>query len=90
MRVKVPAMETVVCDYCHRSGYLETCPVCKKEFCISCKGMMFGCFVNPDVCDTCSKREDVKAVIAQAAKNIAPIIQKRSQDLNELAERGEL
>ena len=93
MKVKQPAREVDVCDRCHREGFLQECHVCGAQFCLTCRGIMAGCWVSPDVCRDCSKRPDVQDVVERHTAQIAPIIKARTGELQalpaELPKEGE-
>lgn len=84
MKIKKPAEEIEVCDHCQRGGYLETCIVCGRQHCLSCQGIIAGCWVGPKVCKECDDREDVRRVVARYAEQITPIIRKRTAALKRL------
>ena len=84
MKVTLPAEDIEVCDRCRRDGYLQQCPVCGGQFCLTCHGIIAGCWVDPDVCRGCARRPDVQAVVERHAAAITPIIKRRTADLKAL------
>ncbi len=85
MRITKPERVVEVCDICHGEGFLKTCPVCGKQFCLVCEGIMAGCWVGPDVCQRCSRRSDVREAVELYAKRITPIIRERTAALKALS-----
>ena len=73
-----------VCDICRRDYVLTTCRVCGRQFCLMCDALIPGCWVKPEVCKLCGKREDVQAVVQRYAKRITPIIKQRETALARL------
>lgn len=88
MKITKPAEMVEVCDRCQCAGYLETCIVCGKQYCLSCRGMIAGCWVSPDICRSCAEREDVITVVKTSATMITPIIQNRDKKLRCLPPNG--
>ncbi len=84
MKVLKPEREVEVCDTCQHEGFLQVCLVCGKQFCMSCHGIIAGCWVSPNVCRGCSRRADVLKVVGLYAKQITPIIAERRAALEAL------
>ena len=84
MKITQPAKSVDVCDRCENEGYLQACVVCGAQFCLRCQTTMAGCWVQPKVCMACAKRGDVRAIVAAAADEMTPIINKRREDLARL------
>jgi hypothetical protein len=84
MKLKKPAEEIEVCDYCSRSGYLQTCIVCGGQYCLLCEGMISGCWISPRICKVCSTRKDVNLIVEKYAQKISPIIDVRTTELSRL------
>jgi hypothetical protein len=84
MKITKPAEEIEVCDHCQRGGYLQTCIVCERQYCLLCHTTIIGCWVDTQICKGCSVRDDVKRVVARYAKQITPIIKKRTAALKRL------
>jgi non-ribosomal peptide synthetase component E (peptide arylation enzyme) len=89
MKITRPEEEVEVCDFCQRTGYLQTCCVCKRQYCLCCQSCIGGCWIGPKVCKACSKREDVLAVVEGHAKQITPIIRARTAALEQLPEEAQ-
>ena len=90
MKIKKPAEEVEVCDFDQRGGYLTTCIVCGRRYCLTCGGMIAGCWVQPDICRECDDREDVRRVVAQYSAQITPIIKKERAALKRLSSNAVL
>lgn len=86
MKVTRPEETVQVCDFCERDGYLERCLVCGKEYCLTCRGIITGCWVQPRVCRECCRREDVSRLVAEYAGKITPIIEARHEALSAMEE----
>jgi hypothetical protein len=67
MKIKINK-EVEVCDFCQRETYLQICIVCKKEFCILCKGIGYNPY-NQKICKECIKKEDVEKIITHSKKS---------------------
>ena len=85
MKKTIPRRTAEVCDLCQNEHtYLQRCPVCNREFCLACQGLVGGCWVSLAVCRECSKRDDVKRVSDRYAAEITPIIKRRLRALKRL------
>jgi len=86
MKRTIPAKTVEVCDFCQRDpgGILMTCLICGKEFCWSCRGVICGCMVDPDLCRGCANRDDVRNLVQRFAELIVPIIERRTAALQRL------
>lgn len=83
--MKVKINKTVeACDFCEREGYLQTCVACRKRYCLSCHGIVPGCWVAPNLCGTCDERTDVREVVKRHAEKITPIVAQRDKELGRL------
>lgn len=85
MKIMIPAEEAreiEVCDFCKdEKTALWTCPVCHRQFCISCEGIIGGCVIQPDVCKKCARREDVNAIVDSYVEKLRPILDRRKEEL---------
>ena len=88
MKKTIPEQILEVCDFCESTGYLQECIVCLKAFCLTCEGTIQGCWVGPQVCRECARRKDVRKVSDKHAKEITPIIKRRSRALKRLPMKG--
>jgi len=77
-----------VCDFCERPGFLQTCPVCNRQFCLTCRGIVGQCWVDLVICRGCEKREDVQRVSDKYAAEITPIIKRRLRALKRLPDKA--
>lgn len=84
MKVKQPAREVEVCDFCGREGFLQACTVCGKSFCLICEAVIGGCVVSTRVGKCCGKREDVANVVERYAQQFQPIVRRRAAALKKL------
>lgn len=84
MKITQPAKEIEVCDRCRSDGYLQQCIVCGKMYCLTCKALIMGCWVEPNVGKCCQDREDVLEIVARFSEQITPIIRARSEALKAL------
>ena len=84
MIITRPATTDEVCDFCQNGGYLQTCLVCGKRYCLTHQSLISGCWVQLNVCRDCSKREDVCRIVHDYAAKITPIIKHRSAALERL------
>jgi hypothetical protein len=66
MKIKINK-EVEVCDFCQREGFLTTCVVCRKKYCIMCNGIGYNPY-DQNICKCCIKREDVEKVIVDGRK----------------------
>lgn len=89
MKVKKPATEVEVCDTCQNEGFLQTCLVCGGRYCLTCDGVVMGCWVKADLCRECAKRKDVKKIMENYAAKITPVVQRRTAALKSLRARLE-
>lgn len=87
MKITKPREVVEVCDICRRGGFLQTCVVCGQRYCLTCHHAMSGSWVSPDICEECAKRDDVIAMVARYAKQITPIIKKRTAALVRLGKK---
>lgn len=85
MKINKPAEEVEICDFCRREiGILQTCPVCRKQYCLTCEGCVAGSWGFLDICRECSDREDVVAIALKYADQITPIIKERQTELENM------
>ncbi|MHC4592711.1 MAG: hypothetical protein ACYS8L_08470 [Planctomycetota bacterium] len=84
MKIKQPAKEVEVCDFCHREDYLQRCSVCRRQFCLADEGTVPGSYGFTTLCRTCAAREDVQRVCKQHASEMTPIFERREAALRRL------
>lgn len=87
MKVKKPAEEVEVCDYCQRGGYLQTCIVCGASYCLTCDATVCGSGISPDVCQPCARRPDVLRVCDKWGADILAVARKRDGALKRLRKK---
>ena len=87
MRVLKPSDMVDVCDFCKREGFLVTCDVCEREFCLTCEGTVGQSWGFTRLCRECASREDVQEICRKYADQLTPIYQKRKAALKRLGER---
>lgn len=74
-----------VCDICQTHGYLKSCIVCHRQYCLIHESILIGCFVQPAVCCECGKRDDVEEVIEQFKPTFRNLVENRNKALSKLA-----
>lgn len=84
MKTTIPEKTVDVCDFCHREGYLETCDVCGRQFCLIDNGIVAGSYGSMDICKECARRDDVHKVCERYAKQLKPIYKRRMTALRRL------
>jgi hypothetical protein len=52
-----------VCDFCEKEGWLQTCVVCRRKYCILHKAVIIGDVFSQQICKGCENREDIKKII---------------------------
>jgi hypothetical protein len=83
-KIEQPARTVEVCDICRREKPLEECKVCKRKYCLSCAGHFMLAGIQPDVCEKCAIRSDVKAIIEKYRKQFIPVLRRRDAALERL------
>ena len=79
----------VVCDLCgNENNYtlFYTCVCCGKEHCYSCRGMIPGCQMDPEVCRNCADLPAVEKVSDKYAGKFLKLKQQRAAELAKLRE----
>lgn len=88
MKVKVPAKTIEVCDVCHREArYFDACLFCGKKYCITCRGIIYGCIHEIDVCRDCDKNEVVLMVAKKFVPRIRKVLLARDDAIREAAQQ---
>ncbi len=85
MKMKTPAKEVEVCDFCRQEGYLTECHVCGRQFCLVDDGTVAGSFGFTKLCRECSGRDDVRSICTRHAEKLAPIYAARDNELKKLS-----
>lgn len=85
MRKTIPEHEIKICDVCHReSNYLDTCPVCGREYCIVCEAIISGCIHKVEVCRMCGDMHEVMDIAERFAPKIKAVLLEREAELAKL------
>jgi len=85
MKIKIPAKIAYTCDICqgitpsHLS--LNTCVVCKRDFCVVCHGTFAGCVVGVEVCEDCARSSAVNRVVDRFAGQLQLVLNQRLSQL---------
>lgn len=87
MKVTIAETTKHVCDLCSRGGYLETCRVCGREFCLTCQGMVNGSWGFTTLCRTCAECDDVQKICERYATKLTPIFKNRDAALKRLGRK---
>jgi hypothetical protein len=65
---KTQTIKVSVCEICTReeklSSLMQTCPVCKREYCWSCRMSCYDIY-NTDCCKDCADDPKIEPVIKQ-------------------------
>jgi hypothetical protein len=85
MKKTKPATEIELCDICQReTALLDTCPVCKSRYCLTCRAIIPGCIHTVEVCRKCGHKDDVLAVVMAHAPIIQAAIRARNNEISKL------
>lgn len=81
MKITKPAEEIEVCDICRHDGYLQQCVFCARDYCLTCKALIYACWVEARVCEKCGEIDEVGELVRRFSKDITPIIKARRMAL---------
>lgn len=84
MKKYIAAQDVEVCDLCHQKGFLQSCDVCGREFCLTHEGHVGQTWGFTQICCECAEREDVVAVCRKFAEKLTPIFTARDKVLKRL------
>ncbi len=87
MKKTIPKKTVNVCDFCQHEGFLETCHVCGRQFCLSHQGIVGQSWGYTTLCHKCSERDDVQDVCCRYAKQLTPLFAERDDRLKRLPKR---
>jgi hypothetical protein len=88
MKRKVLEHVIEVCDFCNRqSTNLTSCIVCKKEYCLICRGIISGCIAMPEICKNCDNLAVVREIVEEFVKPLRAILRKRDGKISQLSEK---
>jgi hypothetical protein len=84
MKIRKPAVDLEVCDFCQCDGYLQTCAACGRQYCLSDEGHVGKSWGFTELCRQCAGRMDVAEICAKYAAKLTPIFRARNRALKRL------
>lgn len=78
MRIKVPSKTVDCCDVCKReSTVMDKCVCCGKDYCYTCRAIVFRCIHQPEICKQCGDIPAVLLAIQEMTESLCKLLKAR-------------